>query len=759
MEPIHNPIHRLLEGCSSSAIQLLAAERHRCQAGWVKSPWMLALAVVVTLPTFQSACGQVASPSDFRCADLPPVLKFMDGREITSPAQWPDRRKELGELWQDTYIGHFPESIPDLVSAEVAASTQSPLGTEIQVTLTFAAAKPWSFEIRVLHAPGDAATERPLILTQPRHYQIAWAKAAVRRGYAVCLYPGVDYNHHEKMFPGYEQVWRKAKEAYPNATWNSSLAIQAWIASRTLDYLLSPESPFKIAKDQIGIIGHSRYGKQSLYAAAFDERITAVVARSSGSPTAAGYRFTGRHTFMETVRDFPAEWALTTLKHYFGCENRLPVEANGLIAMIAPRACLLHTAYNDGSDPTFAVERTYRSAKKAYALLGAEERLGLAYRSGNHDPITDEHIKLNLDWFDWAFGRGAAQRTDFPEELLHAFDWEAWKSKLRPSDLRPPAHDAPLRDRVEWMLGTPPSELDQPDLGLRDPEQPGVTVWSRDRWKPEGIVRQRVSFGRNVQGNLMYSQAAATKAEPLPVVIWLHPFNYSHGSNEGYGVEGTTCYYRIAQAGYAVLGFDQCGFGDRLLEGTAFYENCPNWSRMGRMVFDVRTAIDFLVEPDRGVADGAMPALDAKKIYLLGYSLGGMVALHAAALDDRIAGLASFSAFTPMRTDTDASPTGGIRRLWDWHALLPKLGLFHQRESDIPYDYEELIASTAPKPILIVSPLKDWHATVPDVRACVARAQKHHAEVVFETPDDTNRFQSEQQRRFLEWLDSSVLAD
>ena len=29
-----------------------------------------------------------------------------------------------------------------------------------------------------------------------------------------------------------------------------------------------------------------------------------------------------------------------------------------------------------------------------------------------------------------------------------------------------------------------------------------------------------------------------------------------------------------------------------------------------------------------------------------------------------------------MRTDTAARPTGGIRRLFEMHALLPRLGLF-----------------------------------------------------------------------------------
>jgi dienelactone hydrolase len=44
--------------------------------------------------------------------------------------------------------------------------------------------------------------------------------------------------------------------------------------------------------------------------------------------------------------------------------------------------------------------------------------------------------------------------------------------------------------------------------------------------------------------------------------------------------------------------------------------------------------------------------IDPKRIYVAGFALGGTVALHAAALDRRIAGVASFAGFTPMRNDS-----------------------------------------------------------------------------------------------------------
>ena len=74
------------------------------------------------------------------------------------------------------------------------------------------------------------------------------------------------------------------------------------------------------------------------------------------------------------------------------------------------------------------------------------------------------------------------------------------------------------------------------------------------------------------------------------------------------------------------------------------------------------------------VGIGRVPDVDASRFLIAGFSLGGTVALHAAALDARAAGVASFSGFTPMRNDTAGRPTGGLRRVARMHALVPRLG-------------------------------------------------------------------------------------
>jgi len=690
----------------------------------------------------------------YKNTDLPDAMTFLDGTKVETMADWEKRKKEIKNLWCDYFIGHYPEEVHDLLSAEVVNAEKKADGTSRKrIVLTFDTPNKKSFEIEVWEPKGISKNARPLFLTQPRYYKIQWAEEAVKRGYVACLYPGLDAHHDEKDYPDYQNIWKVFQDEYPNADWASSLGIQAWLAGRTLDYLLDKESGYNIDTTAVGIAGFSRYGKQSIYAAAFDERFKTVIARSSGTPTGCSYRFASRQTFMESVADFPAVWAKASLREFLGRENELPIEGNALMATIAPRNLMIHTAYNDGSDPTFGVERNYLNAKKAYSFLGAENNIYLSYRTGNHSPITEAHTKHMFNYFDMTFGRGDLTREDFPEILLHNFDWKAWKSEQREKDLNI-GKNKTLEQKINWMLGDEPESIaDEGKYHLKTEEELGVPAWSRDRWNPGGLKRVPFAFSRNMNGNIYFDPELENYKG---TVIWLHPWNYSHGSNEGYGVQGTTIYWRLAQEGYIVVGYDQFGFGDQITNAFGFYEKYPHWSLLGRAVSDVSNVIDYLLE-GKGIAEEKVPKTDPAEIYICGFSYGGMVGLYAAALDKRIAGVASFSGFTPMRNDTDEKPTGGIRRLWEWHHVVPKLGLYDNKEEKIPYDYDDVIQMIAPRKVLVYAPLRDRFTTPDDIVDCVEKAQTawtNKDNFESKNPDDICRFQKDQQDVVLEWLNN-----
>jgi pimeloyl-ACP methyl ester carboxylesterase len=725
------------------------------------------LTILVLVVGFSSAAVSLAQQR--RQFDLPPLLVFNNGAPVTTPQQWQQRRAEVLALAQQTFIGAFPERPPKIIKTEIISQTVASDGsTRRNVRLTFDTPHKVSFEMWVLTPQGKGP--RPLLLLAPRYYQIAWAEGALARGYVVCLYPGVDSNHNEPGFPNYESVWQRFQDEYPNATW-SEIATKAWIAGRALDYLLDPAAGYNINAGQVAIIGHSRYGKQSLIAGAIDPRITAVVARSAGTPGSAPYRFASRTGCNEAPCDFPGKWFLPSLRSYVGREEQMPFDAHCWTALIAPRHVLMDTAYQDDGDPTYAVERGYEESSKVFRLLGVEDHCRIDFRDGWHNPITPARVNRNLDWFDAAFKRGSATKSAFPQKYVHKFDWDAWQAQLTPQEKQNPFTNPAPRDnadrkaRILWALGQPPAK--QPFVGRRTFYTAyEAEMMEYDSWAPPGCGQGRpattrvpVSFGHDIHGSLYYNTARST---PAPVVIWLHPYSYPIGYAEAYGVEGMATYHSLAHRGYAVLCFDQVGFGLRLLEGRDFYQKHPKSSRLGRMIEDVRAAVDFIVD-GTGAAQGPMPKLDRNQVHVLGYSLGGMVGLYSAAMDNRIKSVASFAGFTPMRTNTADKQIGGLEQIWQRHALQPMLGLFQGRQQQLPYDFDDVLALVAPRPCLIYSPQHDRYADWADVTACVDRAKAFWRgagaadRLTQLSPDDYSRLQATQHQVYLDWL-GKVLA-
>jgi pimeloyl-ACP methyl ester carboxylesterase len=178
------------------------------------------------------------------------------------------------------------------------------------------------------------------------------------------------------------------------------------------------------------------------------------------------------------------------------------------------------------------------------------------------------------------------------------------------------------------------------------------------------------------------------------------------------------------------------------------------WSKQREQLVGLAERIQWaLGEEPRAAVDllQQVPFVDPKRIYIAGYSMGAMVGLHAAALDERIAGVASVAGFTPMRLDKTDNGAAFVERWSRWHVLQPRLGAFVGQERRIPYDYHEVLALIAPRPLLVVAPKADCENTSPDVEKCVAEVQKVYslfdAEERLEllSPDDYNRYSPELQ--------------
>jgi dienelactone hydrolase len=166
----------------------------------------------------------------------------------------------------------------------------------------------------------------------------------------------------------------------------------------------------------------------------------------------------------------------------------------------------------------------------------------------------------------------------------------------------------------------------------------------------------------------------------------------------------------FARRGYVTLSYDAACFGERHDPATGhygealdFYRRHPAWSMMGKMVWDLSRALDYLRTLD---------AVDPARIASIGHSHGGYTTWFAMALDDRLAAGVSSCGFDTFRHD------GNPFRWSHATALLPRLGFYlsspyiqmrnysavpDSETPQIPFDLHFALAQIAPRPLLLTA--------------------------------------------------------
>lgn len=677
---------------------------------------------------------------------LPDPLVLDEGGKnipVRTMSQWEEKRAWMRAETQRWITGTFPPP-PDNLEAKIVNEQNEGDITIRTVELTFGPDRKAKLTLELFIPPGSGPF--PVFLT-PGIKEYCWISVAqaVQRGYLACAYAGCDTKDDTE---GYAEIW------YPQYDF-TRLMRRAWGAYRAIDYLYT--LPI-VNRDQIALTGLSRDGKQVLMAAAFDERIKAVVPCSGGTGAEDPIRYNtdpfDNETIVDITTNFP-HWLHPRLRFFIGREDKLPVDQNLLMALVAPRGLLISSAITEDQGNPWGIEQNYLSVLPVYQFLGVEQKVGLHLRHGYHPPAARD-IETYVDFFDFIFERG---KIPPPRIQYYDYSFSKWRGlsgeNVNPQTYPPKGIEDLLIDSQGREIQTV-SDWEQKKSGVQKRIQwglgeqpPGVNPGFFVDYLREVIVKPKVESGFNkrpfMQGEIYFP--ADEKGEPirkdLPVVVYLHEYAYPTGYTRHPFIQG------FLDRGFAVYLFDQIGFGSRIQEGTLFYERFPHWSKLGRMLADTRWSIDALSHLD---------FIDAKRIYVFGYSLGATVGLYASALDDRIAGTIAVCGFSPMRLETVNSGFEGIRAFSHLHGLLPRLGFFVGDQNRIPYDYHEILASIAPRPLLIVAPQWDRYADFAAVRSCVDKAKKVYClydaekQLEFLAPDDYNRFSPDMQQASFDWL-------
>lgn len=728
---------------------------------------------------------------------LPDPLVRLDGLHsvrITTREQWSAQRQWLRSQFEHWVYGQMP---PPPRNMRVATQTDRREGaiTVRDILLEFGPDHRAQLHVELMIPPGPGPfpvfltnhSGSNLLTARAGHDHSFWMRTAVSRGYIACYYQATDPVY------GAPDDSDAYIELYPNYDF-SCLARWAWAASRAVDYLVSLP---QVDPQKIGIAGHSRNGKQALLAAAFDDRIGAVVASSGLQGEVLPHRFTSDPFAVESIELITGAqplWYQPRLRFFAGREDKLPVDQNELLALVAPRGLMLYSGTAEPSSSAFGSEQSYRSALAVYRWLGAEHNIWLHLRPGNHS-VWAEDVENFIDFFDSVFGRRPFQKV---ENWMHDYDFATWKKTsgesvdakefaahqpgdfLRGKSGQPIANPTEwtaqtdsIRKTISWALGEAPAEVPVDHIdhltenAAPEPNPAGMVL---GRPQADRVWRQNLaSVGMGISSLPFSAGQTATVFYPLdrdghirpgklPVVIWLHPFAYDAGwsaeqpwqpHEPDYILDLRPSFDSLVRRGFIVVAFDQIGFGSRSAEARLFYQRYPHWSLMGKMVADTRAAI---------AAAAALRNGDPSRIYLLGYSLGAKVALLTAAFDPAVRGVVSVCGVDPLRLDSVDQGTEGLQLYSHLHGLMPLLGFFVGAESRLPFDYDAVLALIAPRPMLIVAPEYDRYARIEDVRrelepaARVYRLLGQPTALDIWTPPDFNRFPRTLQEQAFDYL-------
>lgn len=374
--------------------------------------------VLVNQVRAQSAVEANYDESKVPSYTLPDVLKTATNAKVSNKATWEKvRRPEIIKLFEDNVYGQMPKAY-DRLSASVKTKNATAMGgkatlKEVLIEVVHNR-KPVRINL-VLFVPNNRPGPAPVFLlinnrgrdnTDPTraHKSDFWpAEMVVDSGYAIAAFhvsdlaPDDTANYVNGVLQLYPEQLTQSNGMRAIGAW-------AWGASRVLDYF---QKDADIDAKKVIVVGHSRGGKASLWAAAEDQRFALCVSNCSGNTGVA----LSRRLFGETVKQintvFP-HWFTPNYKRFNTNVNALPVDQHMLVAAIAPRPLYATNASKDlWADP----QGTYLSLKNAetvYALYSIKSTL-TANRPPLNSPLINGpigyHIREgehDLTAYDWA---------------------------------------------------------------------------------------------------------------------------------------------------------------------------------------------------------------------------------------------------------------------------------------------------------------------------------------------------------------------
>jgi len=220
------------------------------------------------------------------------------------------------------------------------------------------------------------------------------------------------------------------------------------------------------------------------------------------------------------------------------------------------------------------------------------------------------------------------------------------------------------------------------------------------------LTRMKITF-RAEPDDPVPAYLLLPRETPAPAVLCLHQ-NVRLGKAEPAGLAGNADLHyarELAGRGYLTLAPDYPNLGEYSIDpyqrGYASATMKGIWNHM--------RAVDLLE---------SLPQVARNRIGCLGHSLGGHNTLFLAAFDRRVKAMATSCGFTSF-----AKYKGGDLSGWSHKGYMPRIADRYGKDpARMPWDFPELLAALAPRPLFINAPLGDSNFDVSGVKDCVQAA-------------------------------------
>ncbi|MDW5267441.1 MULTISPECIES: acetylxylan esterase [Acidobacteriaceae] len=322
---------------------------------------------------------------------LPDPLVLANGKRVTNAKTWwTKRRPQIVELFDREIYGRVPSNTPR-VTWTVTSTDRATVGDAGVITKSLTGHVDNSsyplidVDIKLeLTIPANAKDPIPIIMeltstipAKPARGPLAvtvaptWQQQVLAKGwgYAILSTASIQADNGAGLTEGIIGLCNKGQPRKLD-DWGA-LRAWAWGASRALDHFETDKS---VNAKQVGIEGHSRWGKGALVTMAYDQRFATGYISSSGE----GGAKLNRRNWGEVVENVAAtneyHWMAGNFLKYAGPLqwSDLPIDSHELIALSAPRPLFIGggATNGDGWADSKGMFMAAVAASPVYHLLG-----------------------------------------------------------------------------------------------------------------------------------------------------------------------------------------------------------------------------------------------------------------------------------------------------------------------------------------------------------------------------------------------------